>query len=365
MTTLNRIASLDGVRALAALLVMVFHFVGLFGRESPGWVRQASVLGQTGVDLFFILSGFLITRILLETAGKDGYYRAFYARRVLRIFPLYFAFLGLYFFVLPFILGSKIPSANSQLLSWLFLENVGQTFPVLGDAGPPHYWSLAVEEHFYLAWPFIVASFGKRTLLRIIACVLLLSPILRFVVENQGYSSFFLTPTRLDGLSFGAAIAILLASPQDNSGWLLPLSRTLFLFLPVLLLPMFIMLSGSGYALLQAVKLSLIPMFYASFIVLCLIDEKISPVRQVLEARWFRWIGSISFGLYVFHPSCFKIVAKFLPGTPLPVSAAVAFGLTFLIAWASFEWFEKSFLFLKRYFVAQSRPKNEILNPEN
>ncbi|MCC7097555.1 MAG: acyltransferase [Thermomonas sp.] len=347
------------MRALAALSVMVFHFVALFGRQYPGWLRQASVPGQTGVDLFFVLSGFLITRILLETAGRDGYYRAFYARRILRIFPLYFAYLGIHFFLLPLVLDARIPAFREQVWSWLFLENVAQTFPALGSEGPNHYWSLAVEEHFYLMWPFVVASCNRRTLLRIIGGILLLSPVLRFVLASRGYGVFYLTPTRLDGLSLGAGIAIVLADRQEAPGWMVPLSRTLCLALPVLLLPLFVEFSGSGDALLQAVKLSLIPLFYAAFVALCLADGTFAPVRRILEAHWLRWVGGISYGLYVFHPACFRIVARFFPAIPLPGTILLAFGLSFLSAWASFRWFESRFLSLKRYFTLPSHPRSE------
>ena len=359
MTQLNRVASLDGVRALAALLVMGFHFIGQFGGHSPAWVRQASVVGQTGVDLFFVLSGYLITRILLDTAGAKGYYRAFYGRRVLRIFPLYFVFLVIYFFVLPGVLGRETPDFMTQVWSWFFLENVGQTFPSLGSLGSVHYWSLAVEEHFYLVWPFIVASVTRRSLLRIVVAVLVLSPILRFVVASQGQSVFFLTPTRLDGLSLGAGLAILLAQPTGAPGWLLRLARALFLVLPCLLLPLFVMYSGSHGALLQACKLSLIPLFYAAFVALCLIDEKMAPIRRLLELRWLRWVGSISFGLYVFHPACYTVIADVFPmGTTLQY-IVLAVGLSFLCAWASFRFIESPFLSLKRYFTASANPRRE------
>lgn len=359
MTQLNRVASLDGVRALAALLVMGFHFVGQFGGQGPEWIRQASVAGQTGVDLFFVLSGFLITRILLETAGSKGYFRAFYGRRVLRIFPLYFVFLGLYFFLLPRVLGRDTPDFMAQVWSWCFLENVGQTFPTLGSQGPAHYWSLAVEEHFYLVWPFIVASFSRRTLLRIIVAVLVLSPVLRFVVASHGQSVFFLTPTRLDGLSLGAGLAILLARPAGAPAWLLPLARTVFLVLPLVLLPLFVVYSGSHGALLQAFKHSLISLFYAGFVALCLVDDGMVPIRRLLELRWLRWIGSISFGLYVFHPACYDVIAHFFPGVPILQGIALAFGLSVFCAWVSFRFMESPFLSMKRYFTVSTDHRKE------
>jgi peptidoglycan/LPS O-acetylase OafA/YrhL len=143
--TLGRLPCLDGIRAAAAIMVMGFHFVGHHG-ESAHLVR-ASVIGQTGVDLFFVLSGFLITRILLSTKESPHFFRSFYARRTLRIFPLYFAYLAIYFFLLPPLLGDPIPPFATQMWSWFYLENVPQTFN-LHSSGPGHFWSLAVEEQF-------------------------------------------------------------------------------------------------------------------------------------------------------------------------------------------------------------------------
>ena len=158
--SLSRLPCLDGIRAVAAMMVMVFHFVGHHGE--PRAIVQASVIGQTGVDLFFVLSGFLITRILLASRQSEHYFRSFYARRTLRIFPLYFGFLAIYFFLLPLLFGEPIPPAPTQLWSWFYLENVPQTFVSLRTSGPGHFWSLAVEEHFYLIWPLLVFSLSRR-----------------------------------------------------------------------------------------------------------------------------------------------------------------------------------------------------------
>ena len=142
---------LDGVRAIAALMVMFSHFFVL-NHSDHGIlhaVNKISVLGQTGVSLFFVLSGFLITRILLATKQSPGYFADFYIRRSLRIFPLYYFFLALYFFIIPLI--QHVPSVpwDHQFSYWIYLQNFAMIFG-WSQTGPGHLWSLAIEEHFYL-----------------------------------------------------------------------------------------------------------------------------------------------------------------------------------------------------------------------
>ena len=132
----SRIPSLDGIRAVAAFMVMCLHFTTL--QTVPGWARTLALGGQTGVDLFFVLSGFLITRILVGSRQSTHYFSRFYVRRMLRIFPLYYAFLAVHFFVLPYLTGGKPPSFAHQIWSWLFLENVPLTFTSSrGSEEPP------------------------------------------------------------------------------------------------------------------------------------------------------------------------------------------------------------------------------------
>src|SRR6185437_15338652 len=109
-------------------------------------------------------SGFLITRILLEEKGSPQALRRFYARRALRIFPLYFLGLAVYLVALPLLYGETVKPPSEQVWSWLFLSNIPETFHSLAGAGPPHYWSLAVEEHFYLLWPALVMGLPRMRL---------------------------------------------------------------------------------------------------------------------------------------------------------------------------------------------------------
>jgi peptidoglycan/LPS O-acetylase OafA/YrhL len=352
--TLDRLPCLDGLRAVAALMVMVFHFIDLH-RGIPALV-QASSIGQTGVDLFFVLSGFLITRILLSSKHAPHYFQTFYARRTLRIFPLYFGYLALYFLLLPWFLGDPIPPFSAQAWSWFYLENLPQTFPGLHSAGPGHFWSLAVEEHFYLLWPLLVYLLSRRRFGVAVVVTLVIPPILRAVFLAQGLPVFFFTFTRMDALGYGAALALMLtAAPSPGAGQV-RLFRTLIWLLPALLIPSFVFLSGARFAWLQIVKLSLIPAYYFALIGFCLTDPAARHLTRWLSARWLRWLGAISYGLYVFHPTCFTLVHRLPIASSVPAAAALSFGATIAAAYLSFRFYESPILRLKKRFPYESEP---------
>jgi peptidoglycan/LPS O-acetylase OafA/YrhL len=149
--------SLDGLRGIAALMVVIFHFYSYPGGfySEPSIFKKITEIGQHGVSLFFVLSGFVITRILIHTKNDGEFFSNFFTRRILRIAPLYYAFLIVWFFVLPILLNIPQAEFSDQLPFYLYLQNIYSTFR-MPIAGPPHFWSLAVEEHFYLIWPVVV-----------------------------------------------------------------------------------------------------------------------------------------------------------------------------------------------------------------
>ncbi|MBI5083418.1 MAG: acyltransferase, partial [Acidobacteria bacterium] len=169
---------LDGIRGLAILLVLLLHF------RAPDLTHPLKGilgLGWTGVQLFFVLSGFLITGILLDTRSCSNYFSSFWMRRTLRIFPLYFLALSVFLVAAPAVLPvpkEALPPAADQVYYWTYLNNwipmgeEGRLVHVLG-----HFWSLAVEEQFYLVWPVVVWLVPPRMLLRgcAVACLLILA----------------------------------------------------------------------------------------------------------------------------------------------------------------------------------------------
>ena len=160
----KHIPALDGVRAVAVLLVICFHFWQVFTYGPYSLVGKIAMWGQTGVDLFFVLSGFLITGILLDTKGSPSFLRNFYARRILRIFPLYYATLLTIYLIGPLFRWSAWVPENQSLWFWTYLQNLPMTFAPGHVAGPEHFWSLAVEEQFYMVWPFLVLRLDPQTI---------------------------------------------------------------------------------------------------------------------------------------------------------------------------------------------------------
>ncbi|WP_321473326.1 acyltransferase [uncultured Paludibaculum sp.] len=215
----RRIPELDGVRGLAILLVLAVHF-GLTANP-PEPLYSLLRLGWSGVDLFFVLSGFLITGILLDTASSPNYFRAFYMRRALRIFPLYYAYIAAFFFVvlpLTHALNRPVPPGPAQGWYWFYLSNwrsaLGPDYAFLS-----HLWSLSIEEQFYLVWPPLVLWLGRRRLPILCAALIMAAPLLRFVYRVHPYSPEFLyrlTPFRVDTLAWGALLAVIVR----NEPWL-------------------------------------------------------------------------------------------------------------------------------------------------
>ena len=212
----GHIPALDGVRGLAILLVIAFHARVVFGStaEIPYLGFRLLGLGWSGVDLFFVLSGFLITGILLDSCESPTYFRTFYLRRVLRIFPLYFAYLFLILVVARFtwlaISGTDLWQSTNPWWYFTYLLNWkadhGYNDHVLG-----HLWSLAIEEQFYMVWPAVVWLAPRRHLQWLCLAVAAGALGARFWMGSHGFDSeavYRMTPGRMDTLALGAFVAV-------------------------------------------------------------------------------------------------------------------------------------------------------------
>jgi peptidoglycan/LPS O-acetylase OafA/YrhL len=368
----GHVTPLDGLRGLAVLLVMAHHLINLPASFQAGSVaRDLLNAGAWGVDLFFVLSGFLITGILYDARQRPHYFRNFYARRVLRIFPLYYGYLVLYYlFVIhlravPF--GSdRLPQAAEDLRwSWLYGTNVlialRGTFVT---ASLNHFWTLAVEEHFYLLWPLVIylvpASRLKAACLVVIALAIALRCAM-LVAGGPSIAVHVLSPCRMDGFAVGGLLAIA-ARQSGQPGLWRRVRWTFWLTLPICLLaalgaPRFAW--GLWYA--QSIGYTVIALFFGALIGLAVGAPARSLRSWCFGAGGMRSLGKYSYGLYVFHHPA-NIAAERLVPTERLSSAlssawlgigchALAVGvLSILVAWASWHLYEKHFLGLKRFF---------------
>ena len=347
---LRHFKELDGVRAIAALMVMFFHFFqGVTSVDTTLLtIKKYAVFGQTGVSLFFVLSGFLITRILLNTKQSTSYFLNFYTRRALRIFPLYYLFLTFFYFVIPIAEGTTVVPLNQQIWYWVYLQNVAITFN-WKNVGPRHFWSLAVEEHFYLFWPFIVYFFDKKKIQISIYLIIILAFITRLVLVKSHHEVFYFTLSRMDELAVGAMLAIL-----EINGKLTPANSNKFMLSFCLIviptLGLWVFTAGLGIGAIQVSKFILLSFCYFSLIGLVITLQEMHWIKKVLKFRLLTYTGKISYGLYVYHPLCFYLVSKYFKTHSILLSFISSFAVSYLLASLSYYLFESKFLSLKKKF---------------
>jgi peptidoglycan/LPS O-acetylase OafA/YrhL len=221
---------------------------------------------------------------------------------------------------------------------------------------------LAIEEHFYLVWPAMVYCLSRQQFRRLIYAALLFPVLLRCVFLHYDVSVFYFTLTRLDALSYGALLAVLLTDEKTDPLRYAGLFRSLVIVLALLLLPAFTLLSGSSLDWLQAIKSSVIPAFYFALIGFCVVDPLARPLAALLSLGWLRWLGAISYGLYVFHPTCYSLVRRFVAPTSFLLDFAFSFAAAILLAFLSFRYFESPILKLKRHFHYEEKTQKSVPN---
>lgn len=374
----THIPALDGLRGLAIILVMLHHF-SLYGDIKPTLdidklITKITYAGWFGVDLFFVLSGFLITGILLDTKESKSYFRNFYMRRILRIFPLYYSVLIIFFLVIPKIavISPEYQSLlNNQAWYWSYLANV--LIGLNGWSayyGIDHFWSLAVEEQFYLFWPLVVYFCQRRTLLKLCIVIIVISLITRIGLGMVDYrlAAYVLTPARMDALAVGAFIALAIrGSSLDRLNlfrWAWPMAGICGLAI----LAIFIRKQSlePGNASVYTAGFSLLALFFGAILIISLTCSPGALLGKFLGSPSMRFFGKYSYALYVFH----HFIAIYLPlygfsiqtfptvmGSQLPglflfslVATVISLGLA-LLSWVLLE---SRFLALKRFFNYES-----------
>ena len=353
MKPLRHLPPLDGLRAFAALIVMMHHWFQAFttplGAAEP--LRRLAMFGHTGVDLFFVLSGFLITRILLQTREEPRYFRNFYARRTLRIFPLYFGFLIFFYLVWSRLDPNPHPWPSGAPWYFSYLQNMQLTFGGQDLYGPGHFWSLAIEEHFYLIWPLLIFLVPVRGVPWLVAGAVATSVVSRMILLSKGFGVFYFTPCRLDELALGGLLAWLEIRAGGLARWQKPSLLALLMLAPVTAW-LWVSAGGKGLVAMQLFKFVLLAGLFAALVGAVAGARPGAALARIFGAGWLRWIGRVSYGSYVFHPVCFVVVTRFLKINYPAANALAAFALTFAVAALSFYFFERPFLALKARFGA-------------
>ena len=343
---MKKIPQLDAVRGVAVLLVLL-HNTNIY----PSWhLGLISDNGWMGVDLFFVVSGLLITGILLDSKQSDGYFRNFYARRCLRIWPLYYSALLFMFVIVPFLRPSEahvIFEARSS--PWwaysFFLQNFLVPIPSSATGLLGVTWSLAVEEQFYLVWPLVVRFCSEAQLRRIAIAVICLSPALRFYLAQHQVGIYSNTFCRLDGLMAGALLAIVIRSAS-----FLPSKFIARAWIALLVTAPLALVIDTFHA--RWIVFSLVAAASAAFVYLALFSTQ-RWLRAVLTNRFLVYTGTISYGIYLLEKIPLDAAKMFHldrhPFLALPITTAA----TFVMASLSWMILEKPFLRLKRFFEAK------------
>ena len=352
------------MRGIAILLVVIWHYWIALVINNPlsglyGAVVKSLYLTWSGVDLFFVLSGFLIGGILLDNREAPGYFKAFYARRVCRIFPLYYACLAL--FAVAWLLA--LPLGRNPGLDWLlarpmpawsyvtFTHNL--VMAARGDLGC-HFlsitWSLGVEEQFYLFLPLVIRFLPRRWLPAAFAVFTAVGPILRIAMDQRAETPrFTLMPCRLDALMLGVLCAWLLRIPAART-WLMRRRWILYTAFGLLLVPWVLPPAVNLYPL----RYTWLAVIYAVFLLIAVVEgtERAGGglVSWLTRNRALRWVGGLAYGLYMIHYavlgfafSLFHREPRFQTASDIALifaSLAVSLGL----AAVSWRWFEKPIL---------------------
>jgi peptidoglycan/LPS O-acetylase OafA/YrhL len=359
----GRIPELDGLRGMAILLVIVCHYIGNADHAPLGsWIHRtlsALTVGWSGVDLFFVLSGFLIGGILLDARNSPHYFRAFYMRRVFRILPLYYAW-TLLFGVLTvgalWLAPGRTPLTSRDLLQMplhlLFLQNIW-----IGMAPWPWIWfvvtwSLAVEEQFYLVVPLLIRFVSLRTLVPLLLAIICAAPVLRFAIyrwTGNPFTASFPMPSRADALSWGILLAVawrqaafraFLESRQ-------PLLRGFLCVLFCGVAALLWWLAHPPALITLTIGISWLAAFYS-----CLVLVVLSQTGGLLAAvmRWplLRSLGVVSYCVYILHDTFNQIAHRLLLHAGPQVYdlrgvgvTLLALALTVAVAALSWRFFEK------------------------
>ncbi len=347
---MRRLVELDGIRALAAIGVVAVHFA----QQTPA--EPFVYVGHLAMEFFFVLSGFLITGIILRQAGERGFLFRFYTRRNLRIWPIY------YLTFLAYLAIGLLRPGTWPISGWAWYALYAQNVPPLwGDPLPPFAypfgptWSLAVEEQFYLIWPALVLAVGRRRVAVFAIAAILIGPIARVAGING-----MTLPGRCDGFGFGALLAVMLSAPNParHRRALIAAAVAGAAFLG-LVVPIVGGLPFEYDTPARPIALTAGSLLAFGLVGLAVLGAG-RPGRLLAALRWppLVYLGTISYGIYLYHLGALVAASLLAPRFGLHGSLpiiALASALTLAVATASWFLVEKPILRLKDRFTERPR----------
>jgi peptidoglycan/LPS O-acetylase OafA/YrhL len=361
----GRIRELDGLRGLAILLVLIWHyFVGQIPVEPGASASYVEILGRlawSGVDLFLVLSGFLIGGILLDARNSPNYFRAFYIRRFYRILPLYTLVCLLFWLGINLSVGNEVAGLGSLFnnsLPWYGYATFTQNFWMVwygsfGAGWISATWSLAVEEQFYLTLPFVIRYVKRSRLPHILATIIFIAPLIRtllyFYLPHGDLAAYVLMPCRADSLMLGVASAMFVRSP---AGWMFLVrnKRLQYLILAMLSFGMVALTVNEWgvYSLaMSSIGYTWVALFYTCIMLIAL-SQQASLIGRMLRHGSLVKLGTIAYGTYLIHLGmlglCHALIRGREPQIASIADAAVtllALSLTLAVAGLSWVYFEK------------------------
>lgn len=361
--------ALDGVRGVAVSFVLLSHAAYFLTVQSMAEYLVKKTLSPLwfGVNIFFVLSGFLITGILLDSKDSPIYFRSFYVKRTLRIFPLYFSTLFVAFLVLPALgLADRTPFSEqvyfwTYLYNWHAISTHGFRAIELG-----HFWTLAIEEQFYLVWPFVVFIVRRQKLSSVCLAVGLGSFCFRAFVGIEALSvryAYFATPAQIGGLCLGGAAACAMRDPDCLELVRRHAFRLVFFALALIAGAA---VAGRGFESNKVPPLVFgqtgVALLSALVILLGATNNLLPACERFLTAGPIRWLGKYSYGIYVFHVPIRNLIigrlSLFATGNSERrlfvwlVGTALMAALSSLAAYLSFTFYESRFLRLKERVIA-------------
>lgn len=352
------IAELDGLRGVAILLVMVHRF---WPRTGTGPMADAAGAGWIGVDLFFVISGFLIAGILLDTRGEPGYFRNFYARRVLRIFPLYYLFVG--GVLIAFSSNPEFREHSGSPLWYLF--HLGNVPEGMLNKDVPYWlapvWSLAIEEQFYLTFPLLVAAVAPHRLGRVLVALIIAAPLIRLATmlaaPDRERIQYLFTLCRLDTIAVGCLLAVVFRS-IDLEKWRETIVRSAAVIVAVAVL----FSLDTGLDRTTAVGRTLgytVVAFGCAAVVALTVLYRGQHETASLRFAPLAYLGKLCFGLYLLHRPADTIVSAVAARAGIDAAIwLIPVKVAFAVVLATISWrlVERPFLRLKNLFSSDRHP---------